>query len=264
MTIILIFTLTIIGFLIQAFFLHIITKLFKIKNSNYKTAVKILILEWLATIVIGIMFGIIFSLISVPVNFSYIVVWILSFMVFHALLKKYYLTIFKKNIIIYILLIIIVVITSLSMIIPIRAFIMQPFYIKGESMNPTLENGEYTFIKIFDKNFQRGDIIVYKHPEDEKQFFIHRIIGLPNEKIQIKNGKIYIYNNKNLNGLKLPEDYLNPETKTYALNENIINIEKNKYYILGDNRSKSQDSRIFGLLDKELIVGKYWFSPPIK
>lgn len=253
-----------ISFFVHTLLLNWTTKMFKIEKANYKTSLKISVFEWLLAIIVGLIISFIFIAIKLPNLLTNIVFTILVFFILHWLLKKYYSTQLKKNILIYIVLTIMFVVVSLVVTIPMRMFIMQPFYASGESMMPTIEKGEYVLIKVYDKNFQRGDIIVYQYPNKPEQRFIHRIVGMPGEKIQIKDGRVYIYNNDHSNGYELPENYLLADTKTSSMNQEIINIKEGQYFVLGDNRNQGLDSRAFGLLDKKLIIGKYWISPPLR
>jgi signal peptidase I len=127
----------------------------------------------------------------------------------------------------------------------------QPFQISGHAMAPTLLDKQYIIIDTNDKNFSRGDIIVFKYPKDPSSYFVKRIIGLPGETIEIKNEQIFI------DKRALDErGYLLTDVKTYGP-AGEIKVGADEYYVLGDNRTASSDSRIWGNLTKELIVGKY-------
>jgi signal peptidase I len=152
-----------------------------------------------------------------------------------------------------------VVVISLAIIMPIRYFLIQPFYVKGASMEPNFYDKEYLIIDEISYRFstpERGDIVVFKYPRNPKEYFIKRIIGLPGEKIQIKNGAVYIYNEQSPFGQELNEDYLDSSIKTYGLNEEIISLSDKEYYVLGDNRNSSKDSRSFGPVDESFLIGK--------
>jgi len=164
-----------------------------------------------------------------------------------------------KNFFSYVFELIKVVMVSLAIIIPVRYYLIQPFYVKGASMEPNFYDKEYLIIDEISYRFhtpERGDIIVFRYPRNPEEYFIKRIIGLPGEKIQIKDGLIYVYNKENSSGLKLGEPYLPTGDKTYALNEEIITLSGSEYYVLGDNRNSSKDSRSFGPVDKKLITGR--------
>ncbi len=155
-----------------------------------------------------------------------------------------------------------VVVISLAIIIPIRYFLIQPFYVKGASMEPNFYDHEYLIIDEISYRFnnpRRGDIVVFRYPRDPQEYFIKRIIGLPGEKIQIKNGDVYITNEANPENVALNENYLAEGVKTYSLNEDIIALGKEEYFLMGDNRNSSKDSRSFGPVNQSFIIGKVLF-----
>jgi len=150
-----------------------------------------------------------------------------------------------------------VVVISLAIIIPVRYYLIKPFYVKGASMEPNFYNHEYLIIDEISYRFnepKRGETVVFKYPFDTAQYFIKRVIGLPGEKIKITNGKVFVCNAENPNCKNLTEDYLLPGMKT--LGEFEVVLKNNEYYLLGDNRIASLDSRSFGPVDRKLIVGK--------
>lgn len=161
-----------------------------------------------------------------------------------------------------------VVIVALIIIIPVRYFFIKPFYVKGASMEPTFFDHEYLVIDEISYRFKepiRGDIIVFRYPRDPKQYFIKRIVALPGETVQVTGGQVFI------NGEELQEVYLEAETNTVG--EMLVTLQPDEYFVLGDNRSFSLDSRSFGPLPRQYIVGKTWvrgwpfnkitvFSPP--
>jgi signal peptidase I len=148
---------------------------------------------------------------------------------------------------------------SLAIIIPVRYFLVQPFYVKGASMEPSFWDHEYLIIDELSYRFkqpQRGDIVVFRYPADPKQFFIKRIIGLPGETIEVAGGQIKIYNDKNPNGAVLDEKmYLDQD---YTAMTRTATLKNDEYFVLGDNRIASLDSRLFGPIKREMIVGKVW------
>ena len=126
-------------------------------------------------------------------------------------------------------------------------------------MEPTLVDYEYLIINEISYRFvepDRGDIIVLKDPKDTSQFFIKRIIGLPNERIEIKRGEVIIINHEHPEGMVLEEEYLPEDIFTKGSQE--VSLEKDQFFVMGDNRSSSLDSRVFGPIDREKIVGKTW------
>ncbi len=160
----------------------------------------------------------------------------------------------------YILEIIKVVLISLAIIVPVRYFLIQPFYVKGASMEPNFFDHEYLIIDEISYRFgepDRGDIVVFKYPRDPSQYFIKRIIGLPNETLEIKDGEIIIYNKDRSEGVLLNEEYLDESVKT--LGNRVLSLGADEYFIMGDNRLASFDSRSFGPINKNLIIGRVWF-----
>ena len=151
-----------------------------------------------------------------------------------------------------------VVVISLVIIIPVRYFLIQPFYVKGASMEPTFYDHEYLIINEISYRFnepERGDVVVYKYPRDPKQYFIKRIIGLPGETMEIKDGEIFIYNKEYPTGQKLEEKFYLSEDIVTSGDKNTI-LKDSDFFVLGDNRKSSLDSRNFGPLPREMIVGK--------
>jgi len=143
-----------------------------------------------------------------------------------------------------------------SFFIVVYLFIMQPNQVKGASMEPTFYSGDYILTSKVTYKLRppkRGDVIVFKYPNNPKQYYIKRIIGLPGEIIAISDEKIIIKNKENLEGFVLKEDYLSG----IATNGNIsATLGFDEYYVLGDNRGASSDSRMWGSLKEEFIVGK--------
>lgn len=151
------------------------------------------------------------------------------------------------------------VLISLAIILPIRYFIIQPFYVKGASMEPNFYDKDYLIINELIYRLEepkRGDIIVFRNPRNTEEFFIKRVIGLPHDKIKIYNNRVYLYNEENSDGVELKEYYL-PDGRETRGNE-VIEVKDDEYYVLGDNRDRSLDSRVFGPINKDSMVGKVW------
>lgn len=138
--------------------------------------------------------------------------------------------------------------------------ILQPHKIKGDSMQPNYPNGEYLLTDKVSYRFgepKRGDVIVFVAPTENGDEFIKRIMGLPGERIMTKDGLFWA------NGKSLNEDYLAPGTITYAGNflkdgeEKVVPADE--YFVMGDNRNHSSDSRAWGFVPKAKITGKAWF-----
>jgi signal peptidase I len=147
------------------------------------------------------------------------------------------------------------ILLSLVIVVPIRTFIAEPFIVSGSSMLPTFETGNYIIVDELSYRLeepQRGEVVIFKYPNDPKQYFIKRIIALPNETIEIKNGEIYIKNQKYPEGFQLEEEYI-VFRKEDSFN---LNLSDDEYFVMGDNRPASSDSRIWGALPRDLIVGR--------
>lgn len=140
---------------------------------------------------------------------------------------------------------------SLTIFFIFYIFLVQPHRVKGESMTPNFEDGELILTEKVSYRFsapKRGDVIVFKAPSQNKVDFIKRIIGLPGDHLVIDDGSIYI------NEKRLGENY---ETQATQSEVNLI-ISENRYFVLGDNRSASSDSRVFGPIDRSSIEGRAW------
>jgi len=166
---------------------------------------------------------------------------------------------FLKPTILFIWSVIKIVTVSLVVIIPIRYFLIQPFIVSGPSMEPNFKDGEYLIINEISYRFvdpQRGDVIVFRYPQDPKEYYIKRIIGLPKEKVQIKNRDVIIYNDQHPAGIKIDEPYLPDDLETPGNTE--TRLDENEYFVLGDNRFSSSDSRMWGTLPRSDIIGQAW------
>ncbi len=152
-----------------------------------------------------------------------------------------------------------VVLVSLAIIIPIRYFLVQPFYVKGASMEPSFYDHEYLIIDEISyrlKSPGRGDIVVFRYPLDPNQFFIKRVVGLPGERVRVSGGQITIINAENPEGITLDESgYLG---NLFTSGEKTVTLKADEYFLLGDNRNASLDSRIFGPVKNKLIIGRVW------
>lgn len=155
-----------------------------------------------------------------------------------------------------------IIVISAAIIIPIRYFLVQPFYVKGESMEPNFYDSEYLIINEIGYRFEepeRGDIVVFHYPKDHSEFFIKRIIGLPGETVEINGGRVVIYNDDHPNGLALDEtSYLAEGVVTTKGRYSKMTLGEEEYFVLGDHRGASSDSRDWGVVTKDEIVGRVW------
>jgi signal peptidase I len=141
----------------------------------------------------------------------------------------------------------------IAIVYPIRTFVAQPFIVSGDSMLPTFTNGEYLIIDELSYHFRtpvRGEVVVFRYPQDPSKFFIKRVIGLPGETVSVQNGRVSVVRN----GLEvvLDEPYISrpgPINTSYDLGPG-------QYFVMGDNRPSSLDSRTWGPLDESLIKGR--------
>ena len=148
------------------------------------------------------------------------------------------------------------VLISLLIIIPVRYFVIQPFFVLGASMEPTFQNGDYLIIDEISYILgspKRDDVIVFHYPYNTKQFYIKRIIGLPGETVVLNEKGVMIKNAEHPEGFLLHEDFL-PSKEEYG--NKTVALGADEFFVLGDNREASSDSRSWGALKKEFIVGK--------
>ncbi len=142
----------------------------------------------------------------------------------------------------------------------VRYYLFKPFYVKGASMEPNFYEKEYLIIDELSYRFhepKRGDVIVFKYPENPKEYFLKRIIGLPGERVKISEGRVIVYNDAHPEGFEIKESYLPSDLLTAG--DKITALGPHEYYVLGDNRQNSHDSRRFGPVDRSLVVGRAWF-----
>lgn len=144
---------------------------------------------------------------------------------------------------------------ALVIVIPLRLFIAQPFVVSGESMYPTFDNGDYLIVDEISYrlgDIKRGDVVIFRYPRDPQRFFIKRVIGLPGETVQFDNETITITGVEHPEGLVWNEPYI-VEHSTGRFG---VTLAEDEYFVMGDNRNASSDSRVWGPLDKEYIIGR--------
>lgn len=160
------------------------------------------------------------------------------------------------------------VIFALMMATLVVVFVVQPVKVEGTSMLPRLHDGERIFVNklIYYKlpelkkygwpSLERGDVVVFWPPHDPDKSYVKRIIGLPGETVEVRNGRIFI------NGQELNEPYLDPHMNATHATQAAVQVKEHYYFVMGDNRDNSSDSRIWGLVPEKYIYGKalfrYW------
>ncbi|MDD2647014.1 MAG: signal peptidase I [Patescibacteria group bacterium] len=151
------------------------------------------------------------------------------------------------------------VIIAFIIVWPIHKFVFQPFLVQGPSMEPNFYDREYLIVEEVSHHFvdpQRGEVVVLRSPYNSREYLIKRIIALPGERIVIKEGNIWIYNGKNPQGVKVEENYLPAGLNTGGEVDQMLAVDQ--YYVLGDNRSVSLDSRSFGPVQRGMVIGRVW------
>jgi signal peptidase I len=147
---------------------------------------------------------------------------------------------------------------TLLIYVVVRSFLFENYRVVGRSMIPTLEDNQFLAVNKLGyrlHNPQRGDIIVFRDPRDQSRKLIKRVIGLPGDVVEVSDGQVYI------DEQALAEDYISaPGRYSYPSTR----VPESEYFVLGDNRNNSSDSHNWGMLSKDLIVGKAWVSywPP--
>lgn len=163
---------------------------------------------------------------------------------------------------------------ALVIIVPIRVFLFQPFFVNGASMEPNFSNGQYLIVNEFgykktdiafdryslfsvepSKDLVRDDVIVFRYPKSPKQSFIKRVIGLPGERVVIREGQVKIFNANNPQGMLLDESDILPFGRQ-TIGTADETLSEKEYFVLGDNRAFSHDSRAWGPVKKSDVIGK--------
>ena len=142
---------------------------------------------------------------------------------------------------------------AVVIVLPVRMFIAQPFIVSGSSMDPTFATGQYLIVDEISYRFNdpvRGDVVILRYPRDPSKFFIKRIIGLPNETVEIREGVVTIMKGDG-ETITLDEEYVK-----YPKEDSSTRTLRDEYFVMGDNRAKSSDSRIWGPVPKRYIVGR--------
>jgi signal peptidase I len=144
---------------------------------------------------------------------------------------------------------------AIFIVLPIRVFVAQPFIVSGSSMDPTFSDGEYLIVDEISYDLEapaRGDVVIFRYPNDPSKFFIKRIIGLPGEHLTISGSVVHVADAAHPEGRTLDETFLSHQT----FGTIDVTLSPTQYFVMGDNRPASSDSRIWGPLDRSLIIGR--------
>ncbi len=145
---------------------------------------------------------------------------------------------------------------ALLIVVPIRMFVAQPFIVQGASMDPTFRTGQYLIVDQLTYHFndpKRGEVIVFKYPKDPSKFFIKRIIGVPGDTLSIQGNTVSIKNEQHPDGFVLDEPYIADMRPDGLITET---LGEHEYFVMGDNRNASSDSRVWGVLRDNMIIGR--------
>jgi signal peptidase I len=145
---------------------------------------------------------------------------------------------------------------AILIVIPIRMFIAQPFIVSGASMDETFHSGEYLIVDQLSYYFEqpkRGEVVIFKYPRDPSKYFIKRVIGIPGDTLSIDGNTVSITNEANPDGFILDEPYIKSMRPGASLTET---LGEHEYFVMGDNRDQSSDSRTWGVLQESYIVGR--------
>lgn len=144
---------------------------------------------------------------------------------------------------------------ALFVIVPFRMFVAQPFIVNGASMDPTFHSGEYLIVDQLTYSFttpERGDVVIFQYPRNPSKFFIKRVIGLPGETVRIQEGTVIIINDEHPEGMTLDEPYI----VLTATDSSSTTLSADEYFVMGDNRGGSSDSRAWGPLNEKHLIGR--------
>ena len=152
-----------------------------------------------------------------------------------------------------------IVLVAVLVVFGVRSFLVQPFLVSGASMEPNFHGGDYILINELSYRFrepERGEVVVFRYPGDERTFFVKRIIGLPGERVVVTDGELYIYKEGDPEGQLIREDYLPRDLQT--IGEKDMTLGDGEYFVMGDNRDASFDSRQWGALERSEMIGSVW------
>ena len=153
-----------------------------------------------------------------------------------------------------------IVVVALAIVLPIRYFIFQPFIVNGQSMEPNFQDGNYLIIDEISYRWnspERGEVIVFRYPYNPTQRYIKRIIGLPGETVEVKDNRVTIIDKNGKEQVLNEDTYLPLDDLTIGNSK--TTLKDNEFFVLGDNRLSSSDSRVWGVLPRDNIIGRVLF-----
>jgi signal peptidase I len=142
---------------------------------------------------------------------------------------------------------------ALVVVVVVRTFVVEAFVVRGPSMDPTLTDGDRLLIWKATRAFKRGDLVVFAHPHDGSRALVKRVVAVPGEKVELRAGRVFV------DDRELGETYLRDEARSPSIARPPETVPPGCYYVLGDNRMNSQDSRNFGPIEDDRIVGRALF-----
>jgi signal peptidase I len=145
----------------------------------------------------------------------------------------------------------------IAIVLPFRLFVAKPFLVSGTSMYPSFDTFHYLIVDQLTYRIEgpeRGDVIIFRFPQNPSRFFIKRIIGLPSETVELSGNTVTIKNDEHPEGFVLDEPYIAPENA--RVSEMSVTLGDDEYFVMGDNRKASADSRYWGPLERSRIVGR--------
>ncbi len=243
--------LTFVSLPLLALLLLLVEKIIRLEGRNYKQSLIVLLTSFCG----GLLLSLPLSALHLNTPLSIICVLLVGVIIFIMATMKRFNTSFLKALGIYALYQVFLFAATLLIVLPTRLFLIQPFVTTGISMSPTYNEGDYLIINKFDHQYHRSDVIVLHHPPTEQKYLIKRIVGLPGEQVEIKNNEILI------DGVLFNEPHF---TKIITGDPLSVTLGDSEYFVLGDNLPLSFDSRHFGAVKKESIVGKISYSFPKK
>lgn len=146
-------------------------------------------------------------------------------------------------------------VVAILIVVPIRVFIAQPFLVSGSSMFPTFKNADYLIVDELSYHLgdpKRYDVVIFRYPGDTTKFYIKRIIGLPGETVDVNGNTVTIKNVENKEGFTLKQPFIGSGSNRVSH----VELKEDEYFVMGDNRGASSDSRYWGAVERDLIVGR--------